>query len=574
MELEELYTYWFGNPDIWFGNSEQVDIELTEKYDKYILPKYNIEDILLNKSNSIGLIILYDQIVRHIGRVNPNSYSIELNNVKAIDISKQVYLIYKDLLNPDEFAFVMLPYRHSKKPENIFMVMNETWKHIEANQSNTNIVLKYKKFLKATYEKYITQTNDLANLVNYQVNNEVKSLDINSYSDVLDAKCLELMKDKTISYNSDQMLMDDLCYKFKQSFNNIQITCSTNPLVLSISGGVDSMVCSYILANAKVNFSCVHINYFNRKESMKEEEFVINWCKLLKIPLKVRRIEEINRPKCMEHGLRELYENYTRDIRYGSYLNSIVGLDIDSTATATCILDTNNIVNVMLGHNKDDCFENIITNIANKAKYENLNGMDEITKIPHKKSFINFVRPMLGINKAQIYEFAHKYDIPYLFDSTPKWAQRGKIRDVVRPTLNEFNSNLISGIFELQIVLSESLEMVELLVETWYDKIKVNLNKTSIDKKVALKQLSNSVNELSQLEIPIKNLIMSKIFWKKIFAKLDIKVSSKSLGEYLSKLQMIKNNFNQIETNKLLRYQINSEGQIKFMKLKSNNLVI
>jgi tRNA(Ile)-lysidine synthase TilS/MesJ len=237
-------------------------------------------------------------------------------------------------------------------------------------------------------------------------------------------------------------------------------------------------------------------------------------------------------------------------------------------------LDTK-ILNVMLGHNQDDCFENIITNIANKAKYENLNGMENITKLLYKEHEINFVRPMLGINKAQIYEFAHKYNIPYLFDSTPKWSQRGKIRDIVRPTLDEFNSKLISGIFELQTVLFESLEMVDLLVETWYDKITDNKDKTSIDKKLALiMQSSNKVNEINQLEMPIKQLIMSKIFWKRIFAKLEIKVSAKSLGEYLSKLDMIRSNFDQLETNKLLRYQINSEGQIKFIKTRSNNLVI
>jgi tRNA(Ile)-lysidine synthetase-like protein len=561
--LEELYTFWFANPNIWFGCTSQTDQDLIEKYEKYILQDYNYEDILLNKEKSIGLIILYDQIVRHVNRVKSNEYLIEINNNKVINISERVYLIYNDSLTPDEFSFVMLPYRHSKKPENIFFVMNETWKHIESSELNTNICLKYKRFLKATYEKYITQTNDLVNLVNYPVSKEESTLDINAYSNVLDLKCLEIMKDKSIRYNSDLMIMDDLCYKFKQSFNNIQKTCSSYPLILSISGGVDSMVCSYILANSQINFTCVHINYSNRKESMGEEEFVINWCKMLNIPLYVRRIEEINRPKCMKYGLRELYENYTRDIRYGSYLNSIVGLDNN----------TNNIVNVMLGHNQDDCFENIITNIANKSKYENLYGMENITKLVHKEKEINFVRPMLGINKAQIYEFAHKYDIPYLFDSTPKWSQRGKIRDIVRPTLSEFNANLVSGIFELQSVLSESLEMVDLLVETWYDKIKVNTNKTSIDKKVGLMQ-TNSAYELNQLEIPIKNLIISKIFWKKLFGKLEIKISSKSLGEYLSKLQIIKSNFDQLEINKLLRYQINSEGQIKFIKTKLNNLVI
>ena len=38
-------------------------------------------------------------------------------------------------------------------------------------------------------------------------------------------------------------------------------------------------------------------------------------------------------------------------------------------------------VYVFLGHNKDDCFENIITNIINKKNYENLSGMMKFTKI-------------------------------------------------------------------------------------------------------------------------------------------------------------------------------------------------
>ena len=35
--LAEIYTYWFANPDIWFGCTSQIDQELTDKYEKYIL---------------------------------------------------------------------------------------------------------------------------------------------------------------------------------------------------------------------------------------------------------------------------------------------------------------------------------------------------------------------------------------------------------------------------------------------------------------------------------------------------------------------------------------------------------
>ena len=48
----------------------------------------------------------------------------------------------------------------------------------------------------------------------------------------------------------------------------------------------------------------------NRPESIEEEEQVKKWACNHKIV--VRRINEINRPKCMEYDLRAVYESYTR----------------------------------------------------------------------------------------------------------------------------------------------------------------------------------------------------------------------------------------------------------------------
>ena len=77
------------------------------------------------------------------------------------------------------------------------------------------------------------------------------------------------------------------------------------------------MICSTILS-IKYN-SIVHINYCNRTTSDREEEFVKAWCDYMRIPLYIRRIEEINRPLCMENNLRDIYEYYTRNVRYSTY---------------------------------------------------------------------------------------------------------------------------------------------------------------------------------------------------------------------------------------------------------------
>ena len=49
-------------------------------------------------------------------------------------------------------------------------------------------------------------------------------------------------------------------------------------VVISLSGGVDSMVSSFILKKLNFQVSALMINYQNRKQSARETEFVSSWC--------------------------------------------------------------------------------------------------------------------------------------------------------------------------------------------------------------------------------------------------------------------------------------------------------
>jgi tRNA(Ile)-lysidine synthetase-like protein len=172
----------------------------------------------------------------------------------------------------------------------------------------------------------------------------------------------------------------------KYNLNNTIIT-------ISISGGVDSMVCSYLLKKLNHPFIAVHINYMNREECLKEEELLKWWCNtILNIPLYIRRIDEINRPKCMEYEMRDLYESYTKNCRFNTYINTNI--------------NTNTNINILLGHNKDDTIENIFTNIASNSHYENLLGMTEYSTQTHNigssTHSIHFIRPLLNTIKKKV----------------------------------------------------------------------------------------------------------------------------------------------------------------------------
>jgi tRNA(Ile)-lysidine synthase TilS/MesJ len=136
----------------------------------------------------------------------------------------------------------------------------------------------------------------------------------------------------------------------------------------------------------------------------------------------------------MANEMREVYERYTRDVRYGTY----------KTVAAT-IAAFPSSPTVMLGHNKDDCLENLFTNVAHKAHYDNLKGMTEIST----QDGIRFVRPLLSHSTEDIKSTLRALNIPHLPNSTPPWSQRGQIRASVVPVLDKWDPRFTGGFFKL-----------------------------------------------------------------------------------------------------------------------------
>ena len=202
---------------------------------------------------------------------------------------------------------------------------------------------------------------------------------------------------------------------------------------ISLSGGVDSMISSWILKQLHNNVVAIHINYNNRQSSSKEAEFVKMWCDTIDLDCIIKHITNLNRikhdnnVKCYKDDLeisRREYEDKTKQIRFDAYID------------AKCI--------VVLGHNKDDLLENVITNICSKKK-EKMAGMYDDMIIDN----VRIIRPMLNITKEEIYEYAKKTNVPYLEDSTPEWSRRGILRDKIVPTLHEYEPNFLKGLIKL-----------------------------------------------------------------------------------------------------------------------------
>ena len=391
----DLYIFWFENEHLWFNCSIKNDLLITKKYND-LLTGPIIEP-------SITSIILYDQIPRHIYRDD----KIKIDYYSSIALDHCDYLL-PDIqkYSPKERCFILLSLRHTFEEKNIRKCLQYINNWMDENDHPI-----YNRF----YQASITCLSKINSLKDTLYNSN-KYYD--NYISILD-------KDSTkeINFIYDRKIYDENIYK---EFSKNIITNINNHIIISISGGIDSMICSLLLyyysLKHNIIISGVTINYANRMEQYIEVDMVNEWLKLLGMNHHVREITEIRRVRDKN---RDFYEKITREIRFNLYkkLNG----------------------SVILGHNKDDSIENIFSNIAKRKNYDNLLGMS----IHSIEQGVNIFRPLLNISKSEIIEFAQKYNIPYVYDSTPSWCERGQMRDILIPQITEFNSNIISGLIEL-----------------------------------------------------------------------------------------------------------------------------
>jgi tRNA(Ile)-lysidine synthetase-like protein len=505
MDNRIFINEWFNNPSWWFSKTEKIDNYIINKYE-YLL---DLEPDI-TQHNFLSYIVLYDQIPRHIFRHQDGNHIILYFLNKAIDIIN-MYKNQANNLNEIEWIFFMLPLRHTNTKDNILYVLNEAWN----NKSLYNNKSLLKEFIIATYKKA-------------------------NFGEELNEKISLVFNDNVLDYNPLQKInLNFENHDFQNHNFNLIDKYIKKIGIISLSGGVDSMVCLVYCMTIypDINWVCVHINYKNRGESDDEADFIANFCYKHNIKLYVREINEINRNKCMlsDINMREIYEDYTRKVRFNTY-------------KAVC--DDDNGPVVILGHNKDDAFENILTNITYNCKYKNLKGMGEHSVCDN----ITFLRPLLNVPKNDIYQFAQKHNIPYVKNSTPDWSQRGKIRNNIVPVLNNWDKRVVPGLFNLSENIQDMYSIMECNVNIIVNKFRLNCNNNYYELQLSHNEFINYLH---------------KLIWKEIIYKLfNCYPSNKSLITLIERLNLW------LKQKKNTTIVINKNIIMKITQLTNDNINI
>lgn len=492
LSSSDFIKEWFSHPTWWFDASPEDDKYLTKTYGHLLRTSEQ------DQCPKTDYVIIHDQLARHVYRKHPDKDVLIAHHLKQA-------LLKRDQIPPNEMAelpddiwcFMMLPVRHTNCAKRILNeVLQPAWGRLRLRSPMEAHGSLLRRFIKATYQRCPTEDQHV--FLRCIKEKSGDGWDIHRFS-------------HTLYFKPDQGPKEcKHMHMVVKAVEDALRSAKPEKLILSLSGGVDSMVCLHILhclqPRYRYKIDVVHINYTNRPTAYDEEAFVTEWVtKVLGRDMYVRQIPEFKRSDAMAYDMRDVYETYTRNVRYGTY--------------KTLYADTYQNAHVVLGHNQDDCLENICTNISMRCKYENLSGMQAITS----QDEITFFRPLLSIPKETIIQYAHEHNIPYLPNSTPEWSQRGQIRNKVVPCMEEWNAQFVPGLFALRDVLADVHQLVQQQMDAYHHKM------------LHVKDTDGGVMSYV-LNMPKEEMPMSKLVWRGILSKCGY-MTDRALTNFLERVR-------------------------------------
>lgn len=176
--------------------------------------------------------------------------------------------------------------------------------------------------------------------------------------------------------------------QFKKNINDLGLDIKDQRFLLTISGGIDSMVLLHLFSPHNDNIVVAHVNHGLRpQESAKEEKLVQNYCQSKRIQVEVLHLDG------KTNG--ENIQIWARNCRYEWFHQLVKTHQLDFIVTA---------------HHLDDNIETLFFNLIRGTGLAGLTGMPLLAEI--------VLRPLISIPRSDIAQYAEDNKVPYLHDSS------------------------------------------------------------------------------------------------------------------------------------------------------------
>lgn len=169
-------------------------------------------------------------------------------------------------------------------------------------------------------------------------------------------------------------------------------------LLLAVSGGVDSLVLTDLVAKSGIDFSILHCNFQLRaEESERDEEFVRSLAERYGKEIHVKRFDTASVVAERKMSVQEV----ARDLRYEWFETVRAGYQERNTIKTVWIA---------VAHHADDNIETVLINLFRGTGLQGLTGME-----PFRASI---VRPLLDIRKEVLKQYAVAMELNAVEDSS------------------------------------------------------------------------------------------------------------------------------------------------------------
>jgi tRNA(Ile)-lysidine synthetase-like protein len=278
-------------------------------------------------------------------------------------------------------------------------------------------------------------------------------------------------------------------HKFSRQFHKEIDIDLTKPLVLAVSGGVDSMVMLDFLRRSNLKVVVVHFNHQKRISSDAEAQMVHDYCEKYHLPYNYFKLT-VNSSD---------FQNRARILRH---------LHLEEVASRL------NTPYILTAHHLDDLLETILINLTRGANILGYAGMRQITEMG---KYI-YVKPLLYHDKESLIDYASRYQVPYMDDESNYTTEylRNRYRLTLVPIMKQENPNLLEVIIQYNQQLIAAFDSIRNQTLEYLDENDIidipqfkELSRAVQDDVVAYLLERNEVNLNYRLVEQIRDVLLS-----------------------------------------------------------------
>ena len=204
-------------------------------------------------------------------------------------------------------------------------------------------------------------------------------------------------------------------------------------LILSVSGGVDSMVMLSVLLKSTYKLVVVHFNHLKREASVIEKDLVESFCLKHEIPFHYYTISvRSGNFHHQAHQMRTFYLNEVANIYKTPY--------------------------ILTAHHLDDLFENVLIKLTRGSNLLGYAGM----QLMHADEHFTYIKPLLYTSKHDILEYAQINKVPFLQDESNEenFYLRNRYRHAIVPIMKQENEQLLEQIRHYHNQVTHAFEFI------------------------------------------------------------------------------------------------------------------